>query len=486
MDTNKDTNIDANKDTNMNLTNVSYRPERQRPHRLAWVLLAGVPAGALLLSPPARSQGVEPQSVEGVLLPGECMMVEKEITLPELPPKLDLVLMVDLSGSYFDDIGQIQGPGGQAAEIADALEMEGIDLQLGLATFVDFPCQPWGAGSDYAYMRNQDLTSDIDTWQAAVDAMTIFFGFDAPESQYEGLWQALTGAGRDISDANAQSCDSNPDIPAGQGFNFRPDATRVIAFTTDAPFHVTGDAGPFPYPGANQSDVLSALAASGVVFIGLEAPGADHAAFEALANGSGGSVFQTTSDSSDIAQAILTGLSEVELEVDAEVTCDPGVSVSYEPELPLLAESGDIVSLDEELCVDANIGDVCVAGCTIDFTADGQVVGTQLVEFNVDNVGPVIECNAPDKITPSEPPVSFIASAVDTCGGATSEIISYNCVSKNGKSKLASCQVSFQDSTLTINDGGGVGTTISWVVVAEDENGNVSQETCSTLVVNKK
>ena len=52
--------------------------------------------------------GVEPESVMDVLGVGSSLVVEKTVTLPEVPPKLDLVLMVDLSGSYSDDLPNIK------------------------------------------------------------------------------------------------------------------------------------------------------------------------------------------------------------------------------------------------------------------------------------------------------------------------------------------------------------------------------------------
>ena len=50
---------------------------------------------------------VDPPSVNDILVPGESITITKTVSVPEVPPKLDLFLMVDLSGSYYDDLPNI-------------------------------------------------------------------------------------------------------------------------------------------------------------------------------------------------------------------------------------------------------------------------------------------------------------------------------------------------------------------------------------------
>src|SRR5919106_4230321 len=126
---------------------------------------------------------VEPNSFSAELSPGESTTVTKTVTVP-IPSKLDIVLDVDLSGSYGDDLVNIKD---KAPEIFDRIRAEAPESQFGLVTFVDFPFSPWGGGPDYGYRRDQGLTTDRDTWLAAVNAMSILGGGDGPESQYESL-----------------------------------------------------------------------------------------------------------------------------------------------------------------------------------------------------------------------------------------------------------------------------------------------------------
>ena len=191
---------------------------------------------------PALAQPIEPPEVSLALKPGESVIVQKTVTTPEIPPMLDFLLIVDLSGSYWNDLPVIRG---LAPDLFDDIVASGSDVQFGLASFVDYPFIPWGyaPSGDYAYQVEQHFTTDKDTWTGAVDDMVTRNGYDTPESQYEALYQAATGAGRLLGQPGNLG-DIAPD-PLG----WRAGATNVIAITTDAPFHQAGD-GPFTiFPG---------------------------------------------------------------------------------------------------------------------------------------------------------------------------------------------------------------------------------------------
>ena len=106
----------------------------------------------------------------------------------------------------------------------------------------------------------------------------------------------------------------------------------------------------------------------------------------------------------------------------------------------------------------------------------------------VDATPPVVSCNAPPSITPPQAPISFTASAADSCGSATVAVQSYDCYTftKKGKriDKRDSCAVSFSGATVTISDSGGVGDIIQWTVTAQDGSGNSAQTTCTVNVLN--
>jgi hypothetical protein len=105
----------------------------------------------------------------------------------------------------------------------------------------------------------------------------------------------------------------------------------------------------------------------------------------------------------------------------------------------------------------------------------------------LDTTPPEVLCNSPATIIPPDAPITFTAGVADNCD-AIVEIVSYDCWATNGAgkiiSKLESCVVSTDGNVITIDDSGGVGDHIDWVVKAEDSSGNVSYQTCSIEVTN--
>jgi hypothetical protein len=108
----------------------------------------------------------------------------------------------------------------------------------------------------------------------------------------------------------------------------------------------------------------------------------------------------------------------------------------------------------------------------------------------VDTKPPVIACNAPGTISPSGAPVTFMATATDTCDSeVVPEITGFRCTAATGKGKridkAESCIVTVDGTKITIWDSGGVGDRITWGVRAGDDTGNTTQVDCAVDVVNK-
>ena len=290
---------------------------------------------------------LSPESVELSLFPGTSHDIEKTVHTPALPPKLDVCVVIDLSGSYGDDLPNIKAV---APQVWDDIEAGGVsDLQMALTSFVDFPFPSWGsaASGDYAYRLDQQLTPTKATWVAAINAMSVKFGGDGPESQYEAFYQLATGAGNAVVAPGT--------IAPDQQCDFRDDATKVAIMTTDAPFHNAGDGGgPFPYPGHSAAATTAALVAGDIVVIGLKAPGAG-LELNALAAATGGSVIATGSSSEDIAEAILATLKDIQAPIEVSMTsnCEWPISTTFDP-AAVAAITGDHVGFVETISVAAD------------------------------------------------------------------------------------------------------------------------------------
>ena len=356
-----------------------------------------IAASSLLLALPASAQ-VSPAWFEAELEPGESVTLDKLVTLPEDTPKLDFVLLVDLSGSYRDDIEKIKD---LAPDLFDSIRADVPDSQFSLATFVDFPFSPWGNAStgDYGYAMDQDLTTDRDTWLTAVNGMYTRYGGDFPEAQFEGLFQTVTGLGREMPITADGDYDDLGEIEPGWNATFRDDATRVIAITTDAAFHEGGDYGSsFAYPGATKQETIDALIDAGVKVIAIKTGAADQD-MDDLAAATGGSVVTTDSSSSEIATAVLEGLDTLSYTVSAapQLTCEP-LDFAYAPDLFLDVFGGETVAFAETITAPEDITAADLDGdgyldCSVDFLADDTVIGTQDVSIYVPlNEPPVALC----------------------------------------------------------------------------------------------
>jgi len=315
---------------------------------------------------------VSPPSTDDTLAPGESVVYEKTVTLPEFPPKLDVCFLVDVSGSYFDDLPNIRT---QMSAVWDIVKDEIDDSQWCVTSFRDFPFSPWGSTGDFAYRLNQDLSPNKTDFTDALDLLVAGGGNDGPESQYEALYEMATGAGNDVPPAGP----SLGDVPPGQDPSWRADATKVLIITTDAPFHNAGDPGPFPYPGPSSTDTIDALVAAGIKVIALKAPGAT-AQMDALAAATGGSVQATTSTSNDIGEAILDAFEALTFDVTGvPVGCDE-LDISLDPASYEDVPGGESVVFDETIAVPDDIMDIdnpyC---CSVVFSADDTEVGTQTV-----------------------------------------------------------------------------------------------------------
>jgi hypothetical protein len=310
-----------------------------------------------------------------------------------VPPRLDVCWVIDVSGSFFDDLPNLTANAAAIFNDTIAAAAPGT-VRFGLASFSDFPFSPWGSdiSGDYAYRLEQTLTGDVTTWVNAVSALALRNGVDTPESQYEAIVQAINGGGLDVGDAGP----SLGDIAAGQDCDFDdPDAFKVIVMLTDAPFHTTGDSDctaaappcPFPYPGANEADALLAMG-SDFTFIGLEGvtPG-DNGELDALAAATGGVVEPVASDSADIATAIANAIGDLTFDITGNpVACEP-LDITFDPPVHEDVLGGDTVVFEEWIEVPADVtGDQLTDGevhCTVEFHQDGIAFVRQAVWITV-------------------------------------------------------------------------------------------------------
>ena len=319
-------------------------------------------AGLAIFGEPTQGGGgcaespIAPSSVEATLFPGQSLEVEKCVETPEIPPKPDLFFVFDTTGSMGGDIATVQA---KLAEIIATVGAQATDPEYGVAKYEDFPFDPWGLSSNVAYDLLQTITSDTTAVTTAINSLSTFpgSGGDTPESGYEALYQALTGAGRDLPNPDGTPPDGDytdaGEIAPGQDAGFRPDASKVILLVGDAAFHFPGDpptslqfaAG---YPGAGQADVL---AAQGDVSIFCLIPAElEGVGPEAQCDALGATSFDIGASSADIVDAIVAALGEVEVEVSMQSDCTAPITTTFDPASQTVV-SGSTVTFTETISV---------------------------------------------------------------------------------------------------------------------------------------
>jgi len=243
--------------------------------------------------------GVEPEVV--VELPrGGSVTQSVTVRLPDPGTGelgADVMWLVDLSGSFGDDLENWQA---DTNAIADALSAVVPNLRVGLASFVDAPCGDFGGEGDYGYRLELALTDDVDALKDRVDGLSIYNGWDEPESQLEAMYQAMTGAGRTVTAAGCEGAS----IPATKP-DWMDDRLRFLLVSTDAPFHTPADEG-YPYP-TTKEDVIATAERLGVRVVFFNSGLLDPAADE-IAAATGGAVFDVGTDSSELVDAIRTAV----------------------------------------------------------------------------------------------------------------------------------------------------------------------------------
>lgn len=125
------------------------------------------------------------------------------VCTPVLASAVDVVLLVDITGSYEDDLMNLKAT---SDSIWDTLAASTTGLRMGVAAFADF------CDGEKLYSLVSDLTDDRTDWLAAVNSLVISSGNDPPEAQLVGITQTAALA------------------------SWRDNAARTIILTTDARF----------------------------------------------------------------------------------------------------------------------------------------------------------------------------------------------------------------------------------------------------------
>jgi hypothetical protein len=164
---------------------------------------------------------VVPATVDEELYPGTFITIDKTVTTPVVPPVVDICLLQDETGSFYDDIENLQTA---APGIYDTIIATSPDAQFAVAGFRDYPQSPYGSPGDWVYRLVSSMSPVKENWTTGVNALTASGGNDIPEAQYDAIVAAVEGG---FGDANC-------------GWRADPNVQKVLVVATDAPFHQPG------------------------------------------------------------------------------------------------------------------------------------------------------------------------------------------------------------------------------------------------------
>ena len=132
---------------------------------------------------------------------------------------VDFVLLVDLSGSFEDDLANFIA---SARIIANLIRSQAPDSKLAIASFIDRPVEPFGSPGDYLYRADLPLTDSISAFESALAGLSVGSGNDTPEAQYVGIWRAAKGIGLNLREHSRKiilvATDAEPQSAANYGF----------------------------------------------------------------------------------------------------------------------------------------------------------------------------------------------------------------------------------------------------------------------------
>ena len=188
----------------------------------------------------------------------------------QIQPKngTDIVFLLDVTGSTGALIGDWIT---QIPNIAAEWLAFDPNARFALASHVDFPFPPHGVAGEWAYRVETTFNPNPANLTAALGLLTQQFGSDTPESQYEAIYQVLTGAGRDLTlPVNYSDPGEIPPVSLGQLYPM-----VIYHFTFPEDFHDRDVEPNYPFAGsspvAGRMDVMNEIAirSSANMFFGL-------------------------------------------------------------------------------------------------------------------------------------------------------------------------------------------------------------------------
>ncbi|WP_030075887.1 HYR domain-containing protein [Streptomyces baarnensis] len=311
---------------------------------------------------------VTPATLEETLDPGGSTGVDKQVRTPAIPPRPDVVLLVDGTASMADPIASVRE---NLPAITGKILDEQPDSRFAVATFGDQE-----GDVDAGFQVFTELTDDLVKVQEGVDQLKTDLGGASrgpSEDWINGLWQIADGAGGKTV--------------------FREGASPVVVLVGDASSHS-------PSNGHTIDDTIFALQDKGVRVIGVDvestigdglngngdAGNPDYVEDPPTTPGQATRIIEATGgrllegiDGDRVAEAIVDGFDNLPTSVGYRLeACDPHLTVALDPPTRQLT-SGETAHFAETVDVSEDAPQGTTLTCTVQFLLGTQVPGTDTI-----------------------------------------------------------------------------------------------------------
>ncbi|MFD5345544.1 HYR domain-containing protein [Streptomyces anulatus] len=348
-------------------------PRRRAAGLVLLLLAAGLaPAsgvsGVASAVPVPPEPWVTPATLEETLDPGGSTGVDKQVRPPAIPPRPDVVLLVDGTASMKTPIESVQR---NLPKITGKILAEQPDSHFAVATFGD---QEGDVNAGFKVLTG--LTDDLVKVQEGVDELKTDLGGASrgpSEDWINGLWQIADGAGGTTV--------------------FRDGSSPVVVLVGDASSHS-------PSNGHTIDDTIFALQDKGVRVIGVdvestigdglngngdagdpeyvEDPPTTPGQATRIIEATGGRLLEGI-DGDRVADAIIDGFDNLPTSVGYRLdACDPHLTVALDPPTRQLT-SGETAHFAETVDVSEDAPQGTTLTCTVQFLLGTQVPGTDTI-----------------------------------------------------------------------------------------------------------
>ncbi|MGL5808999.1 MAG: vWA domain-containing protein [Nocardioides sp.] len=302
--------------------------------RAAWTLPA---AAALALTPVAPAAADDDKLA---IAAGGSMSISQRVETPFVPAVPDIVLVVDRTGSMAPAITDVKS---KIAHVIATIRAGEPNARFGVVAY----CDTGEATPPVSVIS--PLSSDAATVIDRVIAMPLCYGGDLPEAQFA----ALEGVGSGL-------------------MNFRPSASRVIAWFGDAPGN-----GRLASESAATAALNRSKARVVAVSVGRDQLNAGGQA-RRIVRATGGSLLSGVPPGG-VASSLLTGLTSLPVEVSARAKCDDGLRVNLKDRAIEVA-SGKAATFEETVVVATDAEPGATLTCSVSFRIDGRDLGPRYVQ----------------------------------------------------------------------------------------------------------